>query len=159
MKAFQCFRKHTLVFRDPDELIRNAFRCYNLSVFYAQTVQQYIRIAIIILVSGRERIFLIRLVADFVAQIPQHIRYGLTAFQQIAASCQIGGKFFHVWPPGLTSQKWSTNLRTHGSSRRQEVDLRIMCISMEYIVGNTFDEVIVGIILKEFEMFVPMQVE
>ena len=157
--TFQCFRTHALVFRNPDETIRQAFRSHHQTILHTQAVQQHIRIAIIVFISFRERIFLIRLMADFITQIPQHIRYRTASFQQVAATCQVCGKFFHVRPPGLSSQERSTNLATHGSAWRQETDLWIVCIGMEHIMCNSFDEMIVRIIFQEFKMLVPMEVK
>ena len=98
---------------------------------------------------------LIGSVSHLITQIPQHIRHRLTSLQHICATSKIICKLWHMLPPGLTTQERSANLRSERCARLLEINLWVVGIGMEYIVGYTFNGIEVRNLLQHLPMFIP----
>ena len=108
-QSLQCFGLHASGLGNPKHGIGDAVRCGPLAVFHIQTGKQRVGVAVVISVAHGEGVELVRLLLVFVAYVPQHAAYGLSALHHVGASCQIGGEGRHVLPPCLSTQEGASD--------------------------------------------------
>ena len=158
-EALQSLWQHSLVLGNPDETIAQTLGAHHTSILHTQAVKKYVGVAVVELVTRREWELLAWLVADFIAQVPQHIAHRVTPLEHITASCEVCCQRVHMSPPGLPAQEWRADSCAKRGAWLQVVNLRIVGVGVEYIVCHALHSVVVCHLFEHLPMLIPIKVK
>ena len=159
LKARFGFRQQSSGFRQPQNIVGDAFRCDPLAVFHANAMKEGICVAIVVKEAFGKVNVLVGLLLYLVAKMPQHTAHGPPALQHKSAAGQIGIEATHEGPPGLFAEKRRADVTAERCTGEVVIGIGVVCVRMEHGVRNTLDHVLVGHLAEHARVFIPSEVE